>query len=178
MNTLTLFFRATGCNGQPMARISLNEKVLHDNVFAEGTTQVQIPIPTSIGNCVLSVERYGKQRNNMIVDNGNIVQDQILEIVDIQVDGVCVPEFYLSDKCAFAFNDQTHTGSRYFGPNGVWTLEFSTPLITHLLDAKILHESKYSQDYEYPWSYKLGPTTVEFLLGEMDKVEQRVHQVL
>jgi hypothetical protein len=178
MNTITLFFHATGCNGQPMAKISLNGTVLHNVVFAEGITQIQVPVLGNTGNCVLAVERYGKQRNNMIVNNGNIVQDQILEITQVHVDNVKIPEFYLSTNSTFVFNDQTHVGSRYFGPNGVWSLGFSTPLITHLLDAKILHESKYSQDYEYPWSYRLGPNTVEFLLGEMDKVEQRVHQVL
>ena len=178
MNTITLYFRATGCNGQPMAKISLNGTVLHDIVFTEGETQLQVPVANDAGHCVLAVERYGKQRNNMVMHNGNIVQDQILEITQVQVDNVAIPEFYLSSHCAFMFNDQTHTGSRYFGPNGVWSLEFATPLITHLLDAKILHESNYSQDYQYPWSYRLGPDTVEFLLSEMDKVEQRVHQVL
>lgn len=161
-----------------MAKISLNGTVLHDVVFDQSETQIQVPVSIEAGHCVLAVERYGKQRNNMIIHNGNIVQDQILEITQVQVDNVAIPDFYLSSHSTFVFGDQTHPGSRYFGPNGTWSLKFDTPVITHLLDAKILHESNYSQDYQYPWSYRLGPDTVKFLLGEMDKVEQRVHQVL
>jgi hypothetical protein len=110
MNTITLFFHATGCNGQPMAKISLNGTVLHDVVFSEGITQIQVPVLGNTGNCVLAVERYGKQRNNMIVNNGNIVQDQILEITQVHVDNVKIPEFYLSTNSNFVFNNQTHVG--------------------------------------------------------------------
>jgi hypothetical protein len=178
MNTLTILFRAIECNGYPAAKIFLNSRLVHDIVFEEDETEVSIPVAHDAGSSVLTVERYGKTRHNMVINNGTIEKDQILEILDVRVDNISFPEFYFADNCVFEFLDQQHVGSRYFGPNGTWTLKFGTPLITHLLDAKILHESQYSQDYEYPWSYRLGPNTAEFLLSEMDKVEQRVHQVL
>ena len=178
MNLLTLKFRCIDCNGLPQARIKLNGDLVLDHQFTQTEESHSIKINSASGDHVLTVERYNKRSHNMILENGNIVQDQILEITDIQVDDTSIPEFVIYENCEFSWDAQVHVGSRYFGPNGVWTYQFSTPIITHILDLKIKHESKYNQDYLFPWSYKLGPDSVAAIMASINEVEKKVHEVL
>jgi hypothetical protein len=178
MNLLTLKFRCIDCNGLPQARIKLNGDLILDHQFTSVEESHSINIDSVSGDHVLTVERYNKQSYNMILEDGNIVQDQILEITDVQVDDTSIPEFVVYENCEFSWDTQVHAGSRYFGPNGVWTYRFSTPIITHILDLKIKHESKYNQDYLFPWSYKLGPDSVATIVQSINEVEKKVNEVL
>jgi hypothetical protein len=178
MNLLTLKFRCIDCNGLPQARIKLNGDLMLDRQFTSVEESHSINLDSASGDHVLTVERYNKQSYNMILEDGNIVQDQILEIADVLVDDLIIPEFFIYENCEFSWGTQVHAGSRYFGPNGVWTYRFSTPIITHILDLKIKHESKYNQDYLFPWSYKLGPDSVATIVEAIDEVEKKVHAVL
>jgi hypothetical protein len=178
MNLLTLKFRCIDCNGLPQARIKLNDEIILDHQFTSVEESHSINIDSVSGDHVLTVERYNKQSYNMILEDGNIVQDQILEIIDVQVDDTSIPEFVIYENCEFSWDTQVHAGSRYFGPNGVWTYRFSTPIITHILDLKIKHESKYNQDYLFPWSYKLGPDSVATIVQSINEVEKKVNEVL
>lgn len=177
MNILTLKFRCVDCNGLPQARVCLDGKLVHDHEFTTLEQSLDIELHGT-GDRVLTVERYNKQRRNMVLHNERIVLDQILEIADILVDGVSIPDLLLQEHCEFSWDNNTHRGSRYFGPNGTWTYCFSTPIITHLLDLKIAHESKYSQDYEFPWSNRLGPNSVQEIISTIAEVEKKVHEVL
>jgi len=178
MNVLTICFRCTDCNGYPYARIMLDGQLLHDYAFTQLTETVSINIDTATTDHVLTVERYNKNHNNMILQQDNIIQDQVLEITNLLVDDVPIPLNIVDPHCYFAWDNNIHLGSRYFGPNGLWTYKFSTPIITHILDLRIAHDSQYSQDYVYPWSNKLGPESVQEILDTIAQVEQKVHQVL
>ena len=114
----------------------------------------------------------------MVLQQDQIIQDQILEIINLLVDDVAIPINIVESHCSFAWDGHVHPKSRYFGPNGTWTYKFSTPIITHILDLRIEHESQYDQDYTYPWSNRLGPMSVQEILDTIEQVEQRVHQVL
>ena len=178
MNILTVCFRCTECNGYPYARIALDGQVLHNHAFTQVEESVSIMIDTVSADHVLTVERYNKQYDNMILQQGQIIKDQILEITNLLVDDVAIPLNMIDPHCSFAWDDHVHAGSKYFGPNGTWTYKFSTPIITHILDLRIAHESQYNQDYVYPWSNRLGPTSVQEIVDTIDQVEHRVHQVL
>lgn len=151
-NKLILFFKATYAAGYPSLRILFNNKLLLECTLSSETFEYELPVGADKLNNLLIVERYNKLENN---------EGQILEITKITVDNIDVPEFLLLENSVFKFNDQVHNGSRYFVPNGTWSFTFDSPLLTYILDQKIIHESKYNQDYLYPWSYKLGPDSVE-----------------
>lgn len=178
MNVLTICFRCYECNGYPYARIILNDKILHNHAFTQELESLEIELDTTSADHMLIVERYNKQNNNMVLQEGKIVKDQILEITNLLVDGVPIPLNIVDPYCNFSWDDNVHVGSRYFGPNGTWTYKFSTPIITHILDMRIAHESRYNQDYVYPWSNKLGPMSVQEIVNTIDQVEHRVNQVL
>lgn len=178
MNLLTLKFQCVDCHGLPQARIKLDGNLILDHQFTSNIESHSITLDSACSDHVLTVERYNKKSCNMILENGNIVQDQILEIIDVLVDDVRIPEVLVYENCEFSWDGQVHAGSKYFGPNGVWTYRFSTPIITHVLDLKIKHESKYNQDYLFPWSYKLGPDSVATITALIDEVEKKVNEVL
>lgn len=113
----------------------------------------------------------------IIDDSGIIIRDQILEITELQVNGSRIPDYVLDQRSRFEFGDQCHIGSRYFGPNGNWTFEFETPLITWILDQKINHEAKYNHDYQFPWATQLGPNSVHQILKKIDDIRHRLDQI-
>ncbi len=164
-NKLTIFFRATDCKGFPSIKVLLDNKVLLDYTLANEIFQFDIELTQDVKPRQLQVERYGKTDLN---------KSQVLEIVRLEVDDIPIPTFLLSKQSKFEFNNQTHIGTQYFDPNGLWTFDFCSPIITYILDLKILHEAQYSQDYLYPWSYKLGPDSVRSISSN---IAQAKHQV-
>ena len=178
MNILTIKFRCIECNGLPYARVMLDQKLLYDHAFTTLDESLQICLPVDNQLHRLAVERYNKQSHNMILDGQTIVQDQTLQIVDLLVDNILVPGYILDKHSKFCWLDNEHQGSRYFGPNGIWTFDFGTPFISWVLDEKIKHESQYNNDFQYPWSYQLGPDSVNQLLSTIAQVEHKVHKIL
>lgn len=178
MNSLTLHFRCTDCNGLPQAKIFLNQQLIHDHKFLSVEESLSISVDESVGDHVLTIERHSKTEKNCVYTDGKIIQDQILEIVKITVDDTEIPAYALDSYCEFAWSDRIDPGSRYFGPNGTWTFRFSTPIITYILDTRINHESRYNQDYQFPWSYKHGPDSVQEILDTIKQVEKRVNEIL
>lgn len=157
MNTLSLLFKATDCNGMPSFAVTVNNATVYDNVAQHEDITVDVTIPNTATEIVIN--RYGKTDNNIQLDGSAIIKDQVLELVSISVDGVKLPHWFLWEHVIL--ETQGHkTQSLVMGPNGTWTIEFPSPLISCILDKKINHEAKYNQDYIYPWSYKLGPDSV------------------
>lgn len=178
-NTLTLSCRATNYNGYPTIKVFLDQVKLPAYIINSDLFDITVPLDTVPQSRSLTIERYGKTDHNVSVDaNGNILQDQYLEILDIKVDNVLVPEFVLYSNIKFEFDNQCHKGSKFFGPNGIWTFDFKTPFIQYVLDQKILHEARFNNDYIYAWSYKLGPDSVSKLTKEIDSVINKVENLL
>lgn len=96
------------------------------------------------------------------------------DLISISIDDIDLPFFLLNENSNFVFSEQSHAGSRHWEPPGTWVFEFETPILTWILDCKILHESKYNKDYLYPWSYKLGPDSVQELGEQMDEILRRL----
>lgn len=175
-NILTLHFAGTEYNGWPQIRVRLNDVVVTDCNVVD-TLSVDVVIPADDKEYTLIVERYGKTDLNTQVDNGKIVSDQILEIKSLQVDNIDLPNFIIFNHTEFKFNDQVHKGSCYFGPNGEWAFKFKAPIISWILDQKIIHEAEYNKDYQYDWSYKLGPDSVESISVKFADAEKLINQM-
>ena len=172
-NQLTLRFAATECGGWPRVRVRLNGVQVAHLDFESAEQSITIDLGSEPGDHVLEVERWGKNSRNTSAQH-----DQVLELLQVQVDSVPVPESIIRDLSEFEWHERTDAGSFFFGPNGVWRMRFCTPILTYLLDHKIQHESKYTQDYLYPWSYRLGPGQAEKLLEDIEYVQARVEKLL
>lgn len=173
-NTITIKFSSTNCNGYPKVKISLNRRLVSECEITPECCSVDIHLPSDPGPQKITIERYGKTEQNTSVVNNTIVADQILTIESISVDNVEVSKFSIIEDTVFESKDQIQQGIDILGFNGTWTFNFETPIITFLLDKKITHEAKYSQDYKYPWSYKLGPDSVTELMSEFEILHKKI----
>lgn len=177
MNYLTVTIKSTYCNGWPQLKLWLNQNLIDHVQIDKELTTVKIHVPNHSGRHVIKLERYGKESCHMVIKNNQIVQDQMFEILNMCVDGVQIPAWFLWDQSQLEIDNQFHK-SLVGGPNCTWHFEFETPLLTFILDCKIKHEAKYNQDYLLPWSYKLGPDSVDSLrndlLSAINLVEQKL----
>jgi hypothetical protein len=179
MNILTLSCRATEYNGFPKVTVLLDDHVFSEVEISTELFDILIPLDNTCSKKCLQLHRYGKTDQNVLVDTqGKIVQDQTLEILQIKIDGTLIPTFFISNNVQFEFDNQCHSGSCFIGPNGVWTFKFYTPIIEYILDEKILHESDYNQDYQFAWSYKLGPNSVNTINAKIDSLIKKISTTL
>lgn len=172
-NLIKIFLRCTNVNGWPFIKIKTANTDFEAITIHQELVNFSVPITNVQGKNVIIVERYGKTESNQLPDI-----DQIVELLTVSVDGSVVPDFILNKFSRFEFDNQVHAGGRFFGPNGVWYFEFETPIITWILDQKIIHESQYDQDYIYPWSYKFGPNSVDVLNSQLLSVTDKVKKLL
>jgi hypothetical protein len=139
----------------------LQNDLIYDFAPDQAQVDLAVDLPQTPGPCWIEIERWGKTAAN--TQDG---ADQVVEIKQLYVNDMAIPQWFLWGNSQFRFNDQCQQ-SLIMAPNGVWRLDFATPLITHILDQKILHEAQYNQDYQYPWSYKFGPGQTEELDREL-----------
>lgn len=162
---LKIHFRAErDCSGWPEADIVLNHSTVGKLSCDQELSDVVVQVLLQPQSNQLLIHRHGAGK--------------VLEIVSISVHNVPVPMYVVTKNCEFKFNDQCHAGSLYFVPRGTWSWIFDTPIVTWVLDQKILHESQYTQDYKYPWSYSFGPDSVTELGAQLHYVKQKVIEIL
>jgi len=175
---LTFDFSCQFYRSWPKISIIVDDQNIRNHQFSKENEKLSLKFPEGSGNRKLSIHRYGKTDLDMLVDrNGTIIKDQILEIKSIKINGTGIPDYIFQHHSRFEFEDQKHSGSMYFGPNGVWTFEFCEPLITWILDEKINHEAKYNQDYIYAWAYKLGPHSVDKILDKIQRTNDKIQRL-
>lgn len=163
MNKIDLTFRATECNGWPKLKFYIDLDLIEDYSFTSPEAKITIPIDLVEGKHTLIIELYGKTSQNTIIDNGNIIQDQTVELIDMYADDILLPNFH---KWAgeYRFNDQVHPQSCLWACNGEWLWDMEIPLISWLLDRKIEQDEKYNKP--------------EITYNEMSKVAQKKIQIL
>lgn len=177
-NILKVVVKSTECNGWPNLNFYLKNQLVEKIEGCSELHSFKVGLPATKSQTFIKLERYGKTDNNFILKNQQIVKDQTIEIINVLVDDIELPDYLIYQNCYIEFNEVRHDGSRFLGPNGVWIFNFETPIITFLLDEKIKHESKYNDDYKYPWSYRLGPNSVDTLTKEYSLVKDLIHKIL
>lgn len=134
-NCLTLKFCASECNGWPKIRILIDNDIIQEYEFDQEIASIDVPLDLMDGDHVLEIERYGKNNSNIVFVDGKILKDQSVELLDMYIENVKLPDqFKYNSK--FCYNDIELTSALNWGPNGIWTWKFSTPLLEHLIDTK------------------------------------------
>ena len=134
-NVLTLHLQATDCRGWPKIRIVIDNNIIQEYDFDQDTAVIEIPLDLLDGDHVLEIERYGKTDQNIVFMDGKILQDQVVTLVDMYVDNVKLPEMFKYDG-KFCYNNLELPSVLVWGPNGVWSWKFTTPLLENLIDRK------------------------------------------
>ena len=144
MNHIKFTFKITECNGWPLVRVLLDNDLYEDHQFLSEQGEIVIPVEVLDGDHNISIERYGKHTRNTIVDQqGNILKDQLVELLDIYIDDIKLPEWF-SYLGTYTFNGNAYPQAKIWGGNGIWEWPFATPLITWVLDKKTENNEKYN----------------------------------
>jgi len=134
-NVLKLTFLATEYNGWPKIRICIDNDILQEYDFDQNTGTVDLELDLLDGEHTLEIERYGKTNNNINYIDGQVLADQTVELVDIFVDNVKLPEIYKLQG-SFHYDNQILQSTLLWGPNGKYIWRFQTPIIKWLIDKK------------------------------------------
>jgi hypothetical protein len=144
MNTLKFTFSVTECNGWPKLKFFIDDDLIEDFEFTSESGGVSIPLDVMDGHHKLSIEIYGKTHSNTICDSdGNIIQDQLVEMTGMYIDDIKLPAVYMW-MGVYHFNGIESPQSLIWGCNGLWVWDMEVPLISWILDKKIENHEKYS----------------------------------
>jgi hypothetical protein len=158
--------------------MDIDGQVLLQHNFSQANESLSVQVLPGQGCRKLSIVRYGKTESDTLIDaDGKILQDQMLEIKSVKINGAVVPYYIFQQHSRFESSGQIFPGSIWFGPNGVWTFEFCEPLVTWLLDQKIYQEAKYNKDFDAEWSWKFGPDSVNRILDKIEITRQKIEQL-
>lgn len=144
MDYIKFTFKTSECNGWPMVRVLIDGDLYEDHHFTSEHEEITVPIELLDGDHKISIELYGKLSRHTLIDHeGKIVKDQVVELLDIYVNDIKLPEWftYLGN---YEFNNMVYPQAKMWGCNGVWSWVFATPLITWVLDKKVENEERYN----------------------------------
>ena len=144
MDYIKFTFKITECNGWPSVNIIIDNDLYEDHQFISEFEEIVVPIEVLDGDHLISIERHGKLTKNTIVNqDGTILKDQLIELLDIYVNDIKLPEWF-TYLGTYTVNDTVYPQAKIWGGNGVWNWPFSTPLVTWVLDKKVEHEEKFN----------------------------------
>lgn len=142
-NIIHLHFSASECNGWPKVRISIDDVLISTVEIKQ--PQLVVPIQLPIVNNkehTLTIEMFDKNETNTVISDNQIIKDQLLELADIQVDNIVLPEYHKYNG-TFHYNNCSVPSMTKWGFNGEFCWKFKTPLLPWLVDAAENHRYQY-----------------------------------
>lgn len=142
MNSLTLSFSTTFCNGWPRLKFYIDNNLYQEFVAKSESCIISVPIDLVDGDHELVVELWGKTRLNTLVNNDVIIKDQLVTLDMMCIDGIQLPNLF---KYIGVFDNGLSLQSPCvtWGQNGQWRWNFTTPCITWALKKINQEEEKY-----------------------------------
>ena len=129
-------FKATEYNGWPKIRIMFNGDVYEEVTLSQPEQFVEVPLNLPSGKHLLEIERYDKTDNNVLFVDGQILQDQTVELADIYVDDIKLGNLFKYNNAVFKHRDGEIVNSYIWGLNGTFSWSFETPIIPWLIKVK------------------------------------------
>jgi len=121
-------------------KVSLDHIVIYENAHVSSELQIQHAMSDDDGAHELTFELFGKLPDHTRIDDaGNIVSDAVLDISDIEIDGIDIN--YLYQQSSVYHHDYNGTKpaleDKFFGClgcNGTVRFRFTTPIYIWLLE--------------------------------------------
>jgi hypothetical protein len=116
-------------NSDPEFTIQLNDSVLYNNTLSQGTHKIVVDASTSESNC-LTMTMTGKDQNDTLVENGNIVRDKFIKLVDFKINNFDILEdtTLFHNKFWYAVDSVVETVKPgFWNNNSCLGLEFTAP---------------------------------------------------
>jgi hypothetical protein len=172
MNQLSFSFTATHCVSWPKLKFYIDDDLYHDFIFTDGAAQIDLPLDLLPGSHEIKIELYDKTYLNTVVQDEVIVQDQLVTLENIWVDGVQLPDFFkYSGK--YLTNDLDSIDGLTWGINGHWCWEFEFPIIEWILEEKLVRvDSEFGKRSEVFNQKKRDAT-----LAALEKFRQQLNDI-
>lgn len=136
VNVLKLHFKAVEYNGWPSIRIMFDGDIYEELTITQSEQFVEIPLNLVDGKHLLEIERYGKTDNNVLFVDGQILQDQLVELVDMYIDDIKLNDLYKYKDAVFTHKDGSIPNGYVWGFNGTFSWPFEVPVIDWLIHLK------------------------------------------
>lgn len=130
MNYLELHFQATKCKDWPKLKFYVDEDLYQEYMFEFEQGIIQIPLELMPGPHQLEIELYGKTFDNTIVKDDVIIEDQLVTLNKMLIDGVELPAKFLYHG---RLENNPSSPSLTWGINGKWIWNFEEPIINWAL---------------------------------------------
>lgn len=122
----------------PKTKVYIDNEIIFDGAIAEKKV-IKYLGTLNEGNHKIIIELYGKDKYQTVLENGNIIKDQLLNITNISFDEIDIG-FLIWQKSKYYPNIKENlaeypiTQCTNLGWNGKWELEFTTPIYIWLLE--------------------------------------------
>lgn len=114
-------------------RIWLDDRLIQNVVFDCPAYSAVFPVESTTGTHHIKIERYGKNDQNIVFENNQILKDQTIILDTIHVDDILLPNT-IKWRGTFYYDDKILPQVLTWGPNGHWLFEFHTPILTWIID--------------------------------------------
>ncbi len=136
MTCLRFDFSATECQGWPWLRVLIDRQIIHELQILTPTHSLDIDVDLVAGSHLLEFERINKTDHNTLVDQqGNILQDQTVTLDNIWYEDVRLPQDFLWSG-TFCYHNLSRPSALHWGPNGVWSWPFETPVLPWIISKR------------------------------------------
>jgi hypothetical protein len=148
IDILSIEFESQNCNGWPKLRFAIDGETCFQHEIHTQRQKIDITCSTDPGRHVLQIERYGKTFDNTVFVDGKILQDQMIVLADIYLNNIRLPDF-IKYGGTFSYGTVQNLGDLWWGHNGIWHLDFQTPLIDWIIDKKRSNDTKVADLFDY-----------------------------
>lgn len=148
---LIITLSAKDCDQRwPMCRISVDDELIFDSKIVS-TQHIEFSkrFKDDVTISSLKIEMYGKTDKDTKIDsNGNIIDNQMMQIADLKLNGVDILKNNLIYRGKFIMklddnkitlfknnNIPTENHDYHFYENGVWTLQIGLPVLTYIINS-------------------------------------------
>lgn len=192
MNYITINFKNYKVKRFPKIKIHIDGDQVEEVHFEKEQQDVKIPIALMDGKHTLEIEHFDKTSRDTLVRDNEIIADTKFTITSIEIDTYKIPITMLY-SCIFKPDwinlhkpknfPEVLKQSFTVGPNGIWSLNFETPVDDWIINwrrnsiKKIREQSKNIVSYE---SYEISPhSDVSYFLQDKDiKLIKEIKELL
>ena len=163
----------------PKVKIFVDGDLLEEKSFTKSEETISIPVDLLDGNHILEIEHFDKTNKDTEFKDDKILRDTKFTIKNVSICSYDIPyTFFLN--CSFKPDWHNLTKPNNFpnelkqsltvGPNGVWTLNFTTPVDDWLINERkkqTLHSLEKMVTYD---SYEPSEhSVIDYQLTDKDK---------
>ena len=117
-------------------RVVIDRQIIDELQILTPTHSLDISVDLTAGLHLLEFERINKIDHNTLVDQqGNILQDQTVTLDNIWYEDVRLPQDFLWAG-VFCYHNLSRPSVLHWGPNGVWSWPFETPVLSWIISKK------------------------------------------